>query len=92
VLKPDLISLARRPHDTEQIGGILMACGIAKRALRASCQHLPIRGFHCGHPEGVLDAELKLYDANVTGRIFQSQQEKVDGSKYLCPEILNHGR
>ena len=46
-LEPDLIPHAGRPLDTEQIGGILMACGIAaKRALRASCQHLPIRGFH----------------------------------------------
>lgn len=45
---------AGRPHDTEQIGGILMACGIAKRALRASCQHLPIRGFHDDLPRRAL--------------------------------------
>ena len=41
----------RRPHDTEQIGGIQQARGKATRLRRSLCHLMPISPFHCSLPE-----------------------------------------
>lgn len=63
-----------------------MARGIAKRALRASCQHLPIRGFHD-------DLPVRLYPSAVFNlmrrldEVFESVNHKFTPARIIFSRL-----